>query len=304
MDKRLLIVIAGPTASGKSELAVEIAEHYQTEILSADSRQCYRELNIGTAKPTVDLLRRAPHHFINSHSIEVPIHAGEFASEGRRILDRIFSTKQVAVVAGGTGLYIEALTKGIDPFPTIEPGIRDRASSLVFENGVEEACRFLAVQDPDYLNSVDRSNPARLRRAIEVILQTGLPYSSFLNKGKSNLELNILMFVPEIERSVLYDRINQRVDRMINDGLIEEVKGLLPFRHYQTLQTVGYSEVFQHLQGKIDQQTAIELIKQHTRNYAKRQLTWFRNKGDFRFIPYADAKSIVLDQARCLFTNR
>lgn len=296
-DTPLLVVIAGATASGKSELAVEIAEYFQTEIISADSRQCYLELSIGTAKPEPALLRRIPHHFINSHSIHSPLHAGDFAAQGRMILDRIFSTRRVAVVAGGTGLYIDALIQGIDHFPTIEAHVREEATRMIREGGTEAACEFLAEKDPDHLKNVDRANPARLRRAIEVILQSGLPYSSFLNKERGLPDFSTLLFVPEFERTGLYERINARVDRMMEAGLLDEVIRLAPFRDHQALQTVGYSELFDYLDKKTDLQTAVSLIKQHTRNYAKRQLTWFRNKGDFRFIPQADAREIIIREA-------
>jgi tRNA dimethylallyltransferase len=294
MDKRLLIVIAGPTASGKSELAVELAEHFQTEIISADSRQCYREMSIGTAKPGADLLDRVPHHFISSHSIEVPLHAGEFATEGRKLLHRIFSTTSVAILTGGTGMYIEALIHGMDVFPSIEKSSRDQASAMLKEGGVKEACAFLSEKDPEYLKMVDRSNPARLRRAIEVIIQSGKPFSSFLNKSKAAPEFTTLMYVPEFERTQLYDRINRRVDAMMQAGLLQEVNELVPYKAHQALQTVGYKELFQYLDGSVDLVTAVELIKQHTRNYAKRQLTWFRNKGDYRFIPYENALKIII----------
>jgi tRNA dimethylallyltransferase len=297
MDSRILVVIAGPTASGKSELAVEIAEHFQTEIISADSRQCYRELFIGTAKPDATLLERIPHHFINSHSIHSPLHAGDFAAQGRMILDRIFSDRKVAVIVGGTGLYIDALIQGMDRFPTIEAHVREEANRMIREGGTEAACEFLAEKDPDHLKNVDQANPARLRRALEVILQSGLPYSGFLNKERSSPDFSTLLFVPEFERAELYERINARVDRMMEAGLLDEVIRLAPFRDHQALQTVGYSELFDYLDKKTDLQTAVSLIKQHTRNYAKRQLTWFRNKGNFRFIPQADAREIIIREA-------
>lgn len=297
MDNRLLIVIAGPTASGKSDLAVEIAEHFKTEIISADSRQCYRELSIGTAKPDDTLLARVRHHFIDSHTIQRPIHAGEFVLEGRKVLDRIFSEKPVAVMVGGTGMYIDALIQGMDSFPAIDEENRAEAARILQTGGPSAACDFLSGNDPEYLKVVDRANPSRLRRAIEVILQSGLPYSTFLNRDKNPVDFATLKFVPEIDRPHLYERIDLRVDRMIKAGLLDEVNRLIPFRNQQALHTVGYTELFQYLDGTLDLQTAISLIKQHSRNYAKRQLTWFRNKGEFRFVPHDEAKAYIIREA-------
>lgn len=280
---KTLVVIAGPTAIGKTALAITIAQHFQTEIVSADSRQFYREMQIGTAKPSHHELHTVKHHFINSHSINDEFTVGDFESQGLAVIDTIFRTHNIAVLAGGSGLYVKAITEGFDNLPKADPGIRTELNALLNSEGLPALQERLKKLDTDYYQQVDINNPQRIIRALEVALSTGKPFSSFRVQEQKSRPFNILKIGLNTDRENLYHRINLRVDQMIADGLAEEVKTLLPFRHLNALNTVGYSEIFDFYDGKKLLQQAIEEIKQNTRRFAKRQLTWFRKDPEIKW---------------------
>ena len=303
--KSTLIVIGGPTASGKSALAMNFARHLNTEIISADSRQCYKEMTIGTAKPPREDLEEIKHHFVNSHSIHEHFSAGIFAEEAKKVLVELFKKKEYVVVVGGTGLYIRALTDGLDELPNVEVSTREKVKSIFRENGIDALLEIIREKDPDYLAKVDTQNPFRLMRAAEILLQTNEKYSVLLGKAKAKLPYQVLKLVLNPERSVLYKNIDQRVDQMMEMGLLEEVKSLVPYKELTTLHTVGYSELFDYLDGKSALDYAVEKIKQHSRNYAKRQITWFKNQGEFIFLdPAVDSLSPAeIIQSQKLFNS-
>lgn len=293
--KPLLIILGGATGSGKTDLAIELAEHFKTAVISADSRQCYREMSIGTAKPDQEQLKRVPHYFIDSHSIHEPVNAGIFVEYARNLLAELFSKHSIVVMAGGTGLYLHALTEGIDELPSVRPEIRLTISDQYNTHGISYLQKIVSVADPEYFDKVDQKNPARLMRAAEIILQTDRPYSCFLKKAQHELPFDTLRLVPELDRKVLYQRIDQRVDKMMETGFEAEARSLFPFADLKALQTVGYSEMFDHFRGQQDLRTTVSLIKQHTRNYAKRQLTWFRNKALYRFVQQDELVQFVIE---------
>jgi tRNA dimethylallyltransferase len=281
-ERKFLIVIAGPTASGKTALAIKLAKHYNTVILSADSRQFYRELTIGTAKPSEEELKEVPHYFINNKSVEELYGAGHYEKDAIKELDEIFKTKDLVIVAGGSGLYIDALLNGVDDFVEIPPEIRENLNQEYAEKGLKPLQEELRLKDPHYYAAVDNSNPQRIIRALEVIRYSGEKFSDQRKKNRPHrnfIPLKILLTLP---REQLYERINNRVDQMMRDGLLEEVRGLLEKKKFNALKTVGYRELYEYLEGRASESEAVNAIKQHTRNYAKRQLTWFRNKDQFK----------------------
>jgi tRNA dimethylallyltransferase len=293
MPQKTLIVIAGPTASGKTALAIQLANHYQTAILSADSRQFYREMSIGTAKPDSTELAAAPHYFINSHSITEQFNVGDFEQEGLQLLNQLFRTHDVVIMAGGSGLYIRAICEGFDELPKFNPAVRDELNRRYAEEGIRSLQQQLQQADPAYYAQVDIQNPQRLIRALEVIESTGQPFSSFRKAEFKERPFNIIKLAIDLPREVLYDRINHRVDLMMHAGLLEEVKQLLPYRQLNALNTVGYTELFDYLDGKIDLATAIDQIKQNTRRFAKRQLTWFRRDHEIQWIKPGDMEGLT-----------
>jgi len=294
LTTKTLVVIAGPTASGKTAAAIELAKHYKTVIVSADSRQFYREMSIGTAKPTDEELAAAQHYFINSHSITESFSAGDFEKQSLSLLDELFKTHDKVILVGGSGLFIKAVCEGFDEFPDTDPGIREKLNAELTEKGIAYLQEKLKSADPDYYNQVDLSNPQRVIRALEVFEGTGRPYSSFRKSAINNRPFKTIKFGLTMAREALYQRINHRVDVMVNHGLIDEVKNLLPSRHLNALNTVGYSELFDYFDGKTDLNTVIDLIKQNTRRFAKRQLTWFRKDPDIIWMQ-ADKKELVTD---------
>jgi tRNA dimethylallyltransferase len=284
--QKTLIVIAGPTAVGKTALAIALAQHYGTDIVSADSRQFYREMSIGTAKPTGDELAQAKHHFVNSHSVTEDYNVGDFEQQGLAVIDQIFAGHDTAILAGGSGLYIKAICEGFDDVPSANKFIRAELNTTLQEQGLAFLQRELKTADPVYYGQVDINNPQRVIRALEVIRETGQPFSSFRTANTKQRHFNIVKIGLNLPREQLYNRINQRVDQMIEQGLLEEVVALLHYRGYNALNTVGYSELFDYLDGAMDLPTAIALIKQNTRRFAKRQLTWFnRDKSVAWFEP-------------------
>jgi tRNA dimethylallyltransferase len=276
MPDKLCIIVAGPTAAGKTAEAIRIAKSLDTEIVSADSRQCYRELNIGVARPTPEELDAVQHHFIANHSILEDISAASYAQEALVYLQKIFQHRDHAVVCGGTGLYIKALAEGLDEIPPVPEAIRNKIKHVFQVSGIAALREQLLELDPDFASHGDINNPNRLMRALEVVMHTGHPISSYQKGSKAKRNFKIEYKIIQPPRELLYEKINQRVDQMIAQGLEAEAHALLPYRERPALQTVGYKEFFDFFSGKLTRAEAIEKIKQHTRNYAKRQMTWFR----------------------------
>lgn len=288
-----LIVIAGPTASGKTELAIKVARQLHTEVISADSRQFYREMSIGTAKPSPQELEIVPHHFINSLSITDDYTAGDFEREGLRVLDAIFRHNSYAVLAGGSGLFIKAITEGFDELPGPSSDLRKNLNTVFSEQGLLPLQQQLKELDPEYFHQVDLNNPKRVIRALEVCLATGKPFSALRHSSKKVRNFKCIKIGLDIHREALYERINQRVDQMVKNGLFEEAESLFNYRHLNALNTVGYAEIFTYMEGKTTREEAINAIKQNTRRYAKRQLTWFRKDPDIKWFSPAQAGEII-----------
>jgi tRNA dimethylallyltransferase len=301
-SQKTLIVIAGPTASGKTAAAIQLAQHYKTVILSADSRQFYREMAIGTVKPNADELAAAKHYFIDSHSITEPFSVGDFEKQSLALLDELFKIHNVVILVGGSGLYIKALCEGFDNIPQADAAVREQLNHELTQKGIEPLQDELKLTDPVYYNEVDINNPQRIIRALEVFRQTGMPFSSYRKATVNDRPFNILKIGLDMPREVLYDRINRRVDDMVGQGLVDEVRSLMAYRHLNALNTVGYSELFDHFDGKTDLNRAIELIKQNTRRFAKRQLTWFRKDQSIHWLAPADIRpetiADLLDKAQ------
>ena len=276
-----LIVVAGPTAVGKTKLAIELAEWLQTDIISADSRQMYQELNIGTAKPTKEELDRVKHHFIDELSIKESFTVADFERHSLARLEEIFFSRRFAIVAGGTGLYINALCKGLDEIPTVEPSILKRLEDLFAEEGLQPLQDLIKSKDPIFAETVDLQNPRRIIRALSVIEASGRAFSSFLTKPGRVRPFQIIKILLEEDREILYQRIDRRVDQMLEIGLEDEARDLYQFAHRPAMQTVGYQEWWPYFDGKITSDEAIRLIKRNSRRYAKRQMTWFRKDKDW-----------------------
>ncbi len=282
---KTLIVILGPTASGKTNLAIDIAKHFNTEIISADSRQFYKEIPIGTATPTRDQLKIVNHHFIGQLSIQQNYNVSRFEQEVLVLLKEKFKTLDTMIMAGGSGLYIDAVCKGIDELPDPDINLRNELEDLYKNKGLSALCSKLEQLDPAYFQKVDKNNSKRLIRAIEVCIQTGKTYSE-LRKNKSvERDFNILKIGLDIPRALLNERINFRTDEMINNGWIEEASAVFSFRESNALNTVGYKELFKYFDGNWDLETAIEKIKTNTRRYAKRQMTWFKKDKTINWFP-------------------
>ncbi len=288
-----LIVIAGPTASGKSSLALEVAKHFGTEILSADSRQFYKKLNIGTAKPTAPELLNIRHHFIDSLDPEESYNASDYEKDALKVLEKIFSVRKVAVMAGGSGLYIRAVCEGIDEAPARNEEIRKVLLKLQRSQGLTALQDLLKQLDPEYHSVVDLKNSRRVIRALEVCMETGKKFSEIRSSSHAKREFRIIRIGLMPDRQELYSRINVRVDEMIKQGLVEEARSLIGFKHLNSLNTVGYKELFSYFEGKTSLEEAIEQIKQNTRNYAKRQMTWFRKEKDIQWFGRAEPKKII-----------
>lgn len=287
-----LIVIGGPTAAGKTSLAISLAREFKTEIISADSRQFYREMTIGTAKPSMEELCAVPHHFINSLSINDTYDIARFEKDTLQLLREKFEEHRVMIMVGGSGLYHEAAVQGLDELPPKNEAIRIALQQELGEYGLTRLQVELQERDPETAQKIDLQNPLRVLRALEICRITGKPYSSFLGKKNETRNFKSLLITVAPDRKLLYERINERVDLMIAEGLVEEVKSLLPFRHLNALRTVGYTELFDYFDGNCSLDVAIEKIKQHTRNYAKRQLTWFRNRSDYTLFDPTDTEKI------------
>ncbi len=280
---KLLVVIAGPTAVGKTSLAIELATKLKTHILSCDSRQFYRELKIGTATPSEMELAKAPHHFIGNLSVTDYYNAARYESEALALLKRLYQEHDVVILCGGSGLYINALCNGIDELPDPDPDLRKEIKENYLKFGVEYLQNELQKLDPIYYSRVDRLNPNRIIRALEVAMATGKPYSSLLTHRAKPRQFRIIKIGLFRERDELFERISQRTTCMVTNGLVDEVRNLLSFRHLNALNTVGYKEILNYLDGKISLEQAFTDIRTNTRRYAKRQLTWFRKDTDYQW---------------------
>jgi tRNA dimethylallyltransferase len=282
------IIICGPTASGKTAAAIALAQKYNTSIISADSRQCFKELNIAVAKPTTAQLNAVPHFFINSHSIFDNVNAAVYEKYALKKLSEIFEQNDVAIVCGGTGLYLKALCDGQDNIPSIPKEIREKINQQYNENGLGWLQTQLKLHDEKFASKGEMQNPQRMQRALEVVLHTNKSILDFYTDSKTKRDFNVIKLAVEIDRQFLYNNINKRVDEMLEAGLVTEAKELLPHKELNALQTVGYTELFEHFEGKIGLPTAIEKIKQHTRNYAKRQVTWFKRDESVQWLSVND----------------
>ena len=276
MNSKTCIIVSGPTAIGKTSYAISLARRYNTQIISADSRQCYRELNIGVAKPSSEQLKSVPHYFINSHSIRDDVNAKVFEQYALEAIHKIFESSNIAVMVGGTGLYIKAFCEGLDEVPPANESTRNEISDAYKKGGLRWLQDEIKRMDPSYFCSGEMQNPQRIMRALEVKLSTGKSILEFRSGKKIKREFEIKKINLEIPREELYKRINQRVDNLIQDGLLKEAEDLYPFRNLNALQTVGYTELFEYIDGKISLKKAIEEIKKNTRHFAKRQITWFK----------------------------
>lgn len=279
MNKKTCIVITGPTAVGKTAAAIQLALHYKTDIISADSRQCYREMNIGVAKPSPQDLALVKHYFINSHSIHQEVTAAGFEQYALAAADEIFQKTDLAIMVGGTGLYIKAFCEGLDAIPAIDPAIRQLITQQYETNGIEWLQKEVEAEDPVYFATGEIHNPQRLMRALEVKRATGQSIRVYQQGTSISRDFNIVKIGLELPRNLLHERINARVDAMMQEGLLEEVKLLFRHRTLTALQTVGYKELFAFLDGGYTLSQAVELIKSNTRQYAKRQITWFKKAG-------------------------
>ena len=290
---KTLIVIVGSTAIGKTALAIKLAECYQTEIISADSRQFYREMEIGTAKPSATELAAVKHHFINSHSIRDNFNAGDYEREVIQLLDKLFVNHNQVILVGGSGLFINAVCSGFDELPKASEETRNKFKILLAEKGIEYLQDKLKKVDPVYFDEVDINNPQRIIRALEIYESTGKPFSAYRTQITKKRAFNIIKIGLNTEREKLYKHINYRVDKMIQSGLIEEVENLKSFRQLNTLNTVGYSEILNYFDGNYSREEAIEKIKQNTRRFAKRQLTWFNKLDNITWFEPEEFEKIV-----------
>jgi len=291
---KTLIVLTGPTAVGKTELCIDIAQTLDTEIISADSRQIFRELKIGTAAPTREQLQKVPHHFIGTRSVYEYYTAGIFEMEALEVIREIFAKKDQVVLTGGSGLYIHAVCHGIDALPKVDPEVRENLLEKYKQEGLTGIRQRLRILDPASYEQVDLKNPKRILKALEITLTTGKPYSSFLTRQKKDRPFHILKIGLNRERQELYDRINRRVDQMIQEGLVEEARQFQGKTHLNALNTVGYKELFSYFNGQISFEEAVRLIKRNTRRYAKRQLTWFARDPDIHWY-HPDQKDQIME---------
>lgn len=289
-----LLVVIGPTAIGKTALAIQLAQHFQCEIISCDSRQFFKEMTLGTAVPSPEELAAVPHHFIQHISIQDSYSVGDFERDAIAHLDRLFEKNKVQVMVGGSGLYVNAILEGLDEFPDIDPRIREELNQTLEEKGLPYLQAQLKELDPVHYEKVALDNPQRVTRALEVSIGTGQPYSSFLAKKKVKRNFVPIVIGLEAPREMMYERINKRVDLMLQGGLLEEVKALLPYQQLNALQTVGYRELFHYFNGEGTLEEAIEEIKKNTRRFAKRQITWFKRTPNATWYGYqTDPKQII-----------
>ena len=300
MEKNYLITIIGPTAIGKTSLSIALAQHFKCDIISCDSRQFFKEMKIGTAVPTEEELASATHHFIQNKSIFDNYSVGDFEKEALAKLDELFLKNNVQIMVGGSGLYVDAVLKGFDDFPDIDEKVRVKINADFEQFGIDYLQQKLAALDTDYFQKISTENPQtlqnpqRMKRFVEVCLGTGKPYSSFIGQKKNQRNFTPIIIGLEAEREMMYNRINQRVDIMMNEGLLKEVENLIPHKNLNALQTVGYRELFDFFEGKTSLEFAIEQIKMNTRRFAKRQITWFKRTENTVWFDYlTDKKKII-----------
>lgn len=293
MNSKKLIVIVGPTAVGKTEIALRLAEYFRTEIISADSRQIYKELEIGTAKPTADELARIHHHFINTRSITEDYDAGEYGREALTCIHQLFETHNTLIMCGGSGLYVKAVLEGFDEMPEIPAGTREKIVEEYNSKGLLWLQKEVETADPDYFADVDSKNPQRLMRALELYRVASIPVKQLRKKTKLEHSFEVIKFGLEVSRDELYKRIDARMDRMIEMGLFEEAEKFYQHKELNALQTVGYREIFDCLDGKYDREEAIRLLKRNSRRYAKRQLTWFKKDQEIRWFEAHQVDQII-----------
>lgn len=284
--RNYLISIVGPTAIGKTALSITLAKYLNTEIISADSRQFYKEMKIGTAVPSSEELSQIKHHFIHHKSIEDNYNVGAFEKDAIRCLDSLFITHNIVVMVGGSGLYADAVTEGLDYFPEIDTSVRERLNKILKTEGLHSLQNQLKELDIDSYNKIAIDNPHRVIRSLEICIGTGKPYSSFLNKEKPKRNFNVITIGLTADREIIYNRINKRVDKMMHKELLDEVKGLKTKQHFNALNTVGYKELFNYLNGEWTLEFAISEIKKNTRRFAKRQLTWFKKNKSILWFDY------------------
>lgn len=284
--ENVLITVVGPTAIGKTALSIKLATHFNAEIISCDSRQFYKEMNIGTAVPSVEELNAAPHHFIQNRSIFDTYNVGDFERDALDKLNELFETNTMVIMVGGSGLYVDAVLNGLDYFPKVTPEIRENLNQELLSKGIAHLQQQLKDLDLETYNEIALDNPQRVIRALEVCIGSGLPYSSFKNKPKEKRNFRSIKIGLNADREIIYNRINQRVDIMMQEGLLDEVKTVYPHKNLNALQTVGYRELFSFLDGNISKDFAIEEIKKNTRRFAKRQLTWFRKDTSIVWFDY------------------
>lgn len=292
MDK-YLVVIAGPTASGKTATAIQVAKALGTEIISADSRQFYKELPIGTAAPTKEEQSEVQHHMIHNLNVEDKYDVADYENDVLALLKKLFINHDTVVLTGGSGLFIDAVCKGLDSIPDISDEVRNKVNKLYEEGGLFALQNEVQRLDPEYYNIVDKYNPRRLQRAVEVCYQTGLTYSSFRNNTAKVRDFKIIKVALLWDRNELISRINLRVEKMVSEGLLEEAKAMYPKRHLNSLNTVGYKELFEHFDGKATLNEAIEHIKINTRQYAKRQMTWLRKNNDYQWFTIDEIPEMI-----------
>jgi len=288
-----LIVIGGPTASGKTDFSVWLAKKLKTQIISCDSRQIYKEMFIGTARPTEEEMQGIPHHFIGVKSVTEYYNASMYENEAIELINKLFRKYDNLIMVGGSGLYVDAIVYGIDDIPTVDMEIRKQLAAEFEQYGIEHLRQQLKLLDPVYYQQVDLNNPKRLLKALEITIQTGKPYSSFLTGKNKKRPFNIILTATERPRQELYDRINRRVVQMIEQGLVDEVKSLEKYKHLTALKTVGYREIFDYLEGKTTLDQAIDLIQRNTRKYARRQISWFRRYKDIKWFSPGDKQDFL-----------
>ncbi|APY11930.1 tRNA (adenosine(37)-N6)-dimethylallyltransferase MiaA [Seonamhaeicola sp. S2-3] len=295
-----LISVIGPTAIGKTSLSIKLAQHFNTEIISADSRQFFKEMQIGTAAPNDDELAAAKHHFIHHKSIHENYNVGAFERDAIEKLDTLFKKRPVIIMVGGSGLYVNAVTKGLDNFPDVDGSIREHLNEKLKNGGLETLQNQLKNLDEASYNSIAIDNPHRVIRALEICIGTGKPYSSFLNKAKVKRHFKTITIGLTADRDIIYNRINQRVDIMMEMGLLKEVETLIPYKNLNALNTVGYKELFKYFDGEWTLDFAISEIKKNTRRFAKRQLTWFKKNKETLWFDYQSPIKNIIEELNIL----
>ncbi|WP_417443805.1 tRNA (adenosine(37)-N6)-dimethylallyltransferase MiaA [Joostella sp.] len=298
MNTKHLITVVGPTAIGKTSLAIALANEFSTEIISSDSRQFFKEMKLGTAVPDAEELAAAPHHFIQHKSIFDPYSVGDFERDAIALIDELYKDHDTVIMVGGSGLYNNAVIEGLDNFPDVDPYIRKVLNKLLETEGIEALQQQLEELDPLHYKNTDIQNPHRIIRALEICIGTGKPYSSFLNQQKNNRSFKTIKIGLTADREIIYDRINQRVDIMMNNGLLKEAKAVYEHKELNALQTVGYKELFKYFDGDWTLEFAVSEIKKNTRRFAKRQLTWLRKDDTILWFDYKTAPGIIMDDIK------